>query len=71
MKWIDTFRVFGTDNIDPDQTVINIPSRPTDHAAAGRARPDPDPEPQTALDDRVKQRQISLAVEYAARTRTR
>ncbi len=70
MKWIDTFRFGGADSIDPtEETVINIPGRPTDDPADRRAGLDSDLGP--ALDDAVKQRQISLAVEYAARTRTR
>jgi len=66
MKWIDTFRVFGgADVIDPTEvTVIDIPKRISDDAGR-RTELDRD------LDDKVKQRQISLAVEYAARARAR
>jgi len=66
MKWIDTFRVFGgADVIDPTEvTVIDIPKRISEDAGR-RTELDRD------LDDKVKQRQISLAVEYAARARAR
>ncbi len=70
MGWIDTLRyagVAGAEDRDPstEETVINVPRQDDTRSVGSPARDERE------LEDDVKQRQIALAVAYAASTRCR